>query len=233
MKKVKPVFKNSLLVQVRKEMGMTQAEMAKECKVSTGTYQYWELGRNSPSNPNKRALISCLQRHKMPYKLRDFYDFLEEEKEVIPNTRIFNGYLLKKLRQEYHSDSYDGYGMSQEDLAKAVRLYYSTISKWERGATFCRKQFAEKFAKIFDLPDYRVFYMEKEDVINNILSKPFLSEHQFENMKKLSVASGESITDGAWDTEGLWQVANFELLKIYFTYNQVEVPKTGKGEKNL
>ena len=74
MKKVKPVFKNSLLVQVRKEMGMTQAEMAKECKVSTGTYQYWELGRNSPSNPNKRALISCLQRHKMPYKLRDFYD---------------------------------------------------------------------------------------------------------------------------------------------------------------
>ena len=75
--------------------------------------------------------------------------------------------------------------------------------------------------------------MEKEDVINNILSKPFLSEHQFENMKKLSVASGESITDGAWDTEGLWQVANFELLKIYFTYNQVEVPKTGKGEKNL
>ena len=46
--------------QRRKELGLTQIEVAKACNVSLMTYQLWERGAMNPNEENFKKLIEVL-----------------------------------------------------------------------------------------------------------------------------------------------------------------------------
>jgi len=46
--------------QRRKELGLTQLEVAKACNVSLMTYQLWERGAMNPNEENFKKLIEVL-----------------------------------------------------------------------------------------------------------------------------------------------------------------------------
>jgi transcriptional regulator with XRE-family HTH domain len=56
---------------------------------------------------------------------------------------------VRRLRQERH--------LTQQELAQAARCAQSTISGIERGTTKAGRSLIERVAKVFDVPEWRIF----------------------------------------------------------------------------
>jgi putative transcriptional regulator len=54
---------------IRKELGLTQAEVAERCGVSDRTVRFWEKGKRSPSGP-ALTLLKQMQDKAFNYKRR-------------------------------------------------------------------------------------------------------------------------------------------------------------------
>lgn len=226
-KKVITEFHKEILREVRLKNGLTQREMAERLHVATGTYQYWELGRNKPDASNFETIMILLKELGADYRLKDLFSVEEIEIEEEESPYIFDGYLLQKLRVEYAYVDEDGMkvSMSQALLGDIVGRFYSTISKWERGVRICPESMAKKFAKLFEVEDYRVFYLLKEDVIQKLLATPLdeISASCFLSIGKVTYKSGE---DYLWDETAVRGLADEKLLKLYHTIFPVTMPET-------
>lgn len=231
------VLKNEVLLEIRKTLGLSQVKMAELCNVSSPTYQYWELGVNNPSEDSidKLALLlkdneSLLKENNLPFKVDDLFAVRTVEKEEEENPYLFLGFKLKKLRQDEN--------LKQEDFAKLIvdeekvnrkskkrkykNIFVSTISKWERGASFCRFKYGKQIAKVFEIENFMELYVLREDVYSLILENEIPARYAKDFVKEGLVLDND-VQKLQWDEEGLRKLADFKLLKLYRYYIKYDV----------
>lgn len=210
------VLKNDVLLKIRKQLGLSQVKMAELCNVASPTYQYWELGFNNPRQESidKLAILleeneELLKENGLPYKVDDLFCVETIEMEEEDNPYLFLGFKLKQLRQAEN--------IKQSDYAKILNVHASTISKFERGASFCSFEFGEKIAKSFGIANYMEFYVEKEEVYRKILQNEIPIRYVKKFVKE-GLVLNDDVENPKWNEENLKNLARFKLLKLYRYY---------------
>ena len=120
-------------------------------------------------------------------------------------------------------------GIFQDDLAKLLLVHWATISKWERGASFCNKKYGKQIAKVFEVEDYMDFYVLKEDAYTFIMGQeiPVRYAQDFKKENLLIIdEDGNAVLDEngklLWYEEGVRKLAEFKVLKLYHYYLNAE-----------
>ncbi len=117
----------TLLLTARRRLGLTQKDFADKLKVSQAAISVWEKGRSEPRPRTKKLLLKTLARIS-----KDISG--ERENENLSN------WIAGHRRM---------HGMTQKELAKALRTSHSTISLWENGKVQPSPQTLKKLYSFF------------------------------------------------------------------------------------
>lgn len=62
-----------MIKELRKEIGLTQAELAEKLNISQSAVTHWETGKRFPSPPNARAFVNLMCGYGQRITLDDIY----------------------------------------------------------------------------------------------------------------------------------------------------------------
>lgn len=117
----------TLLLTARRRLGLTQKDFADKLKVSQAAISVWEKGRSEPRPRTKKLLLKTL---------------VKISKDISEETENKN--LAKWIAGHRRM-----HGMTQKELAKALRTSHSTISLWENGKVHPSPQTLNKLYSFF------------------------------------------------------------------------------------
>ena len=117
----------TLLLTARRRLGLTQKDFADKLKVSQAAISVWEKGRSEPRPRTKKLLLKTL---------------VKISKDISEETENEN--LAKWIAGHRRM-----HGMTQKELAKALRTSHSTISLWENGKVQPSPQTLNKLYSFF------------------------------------------------------------------------------------
>lgn len=156
------------LKELRKEKGITQIQFANDFHIANGTIGMWESGRREPDFETAR-------------RIADYFgttvDYLlgRDEKKLIPEVEVV-GMNIKELREQE--------GVSQKQLAEAVRLAQNTLSQFETGKREPDLSTTQRIADYFGVSvDYLLGRNDKkrptpvtESGLSDRLQAPYMQE---------------------------------------------------------
>lgn len=93
------------LCKIRKESGMSQAELARKVGVTTAAIQNYEYEKNSPSDANLDKICMILKINKGDIEIHDVgYNFLNQESKIVHNVRNKKGFV--RYSTPYDTEKY-------------------------------------------------------------------------------------------------------------------------------
>ena len=117
----------------RKQLGLTQKELAGQVGVSTATVSLWETGQTTPSFRARRKVLDLLNK-----------EGLADEMVSLNQHELLKDLLVTRRKQ---------LGLTQKEFAEKLQVSQAAISIWEKGGTEPRPGTKRRLLKILqDLP---------------------------------------------------------------------------------
>jgi len=128
----KQTFSPEEITELRQQLGMSQAVLARELGVAPNTVWKWENGRSSPNDSSVKALagLQSKAREEVSGAPEEGEPEVEEKAEIEeePERELpLTGKVIRALRKEA--------GLSQKGLGDELDVSPKTISSWETGKT--------------------------------------------------------------------------------------------------
>ena len=130
------------ILEIRREAGLTQAEMAKLLKTSRQNYSFWET--NAKFIPLKHLHNFCNK-----FKVSMDYVFYLTNDRFSRNEKTYN--LNKQIVGKNLEKFLEVYGLTQQQLADFLNTSQSTISAYINGKTMILTAFLYQIAKKYKL----------------------------------------------------------------------------------
>ncbi len=144
------------LKELRKKIGLSQADIAKKLNISVKTVSRWE-NLETDIKPNKAEELAELLGVSVPVLLG--YGYKEPVKYLVWQDNIAN------LRKEK--------GVSQETLSKDTAISLDLIKEWENNRGGFTTEQLEKLSEYFgvqipEITGYSISHLELRDLINTL-----------------------------------------------------------------
>lgn len=115
-------------------------------------------------------------------------------------------------------------GMSQNDLAKRLKVHQTAISQWESGRTSPRYDALEAMSKLFNASvRYLLGQSEDRTEVNHDIKGPFWSVDLEEKLKQVGCSTGFDEDNAAiWINypDGTLEVSGDELTQLHTSSNE-------------
>lgn len=130
--------------ELREEFNLTQAKLAKELNISRSCISMIEIGKNEPTATTLTAYADFFKISIDELLERDI-STTHQSVTVSPSSslNLHTGKILKELRQEK--------GLSQSEVAKAIKTSQRNIGRWENNENEPTASFISKLSKFFDV----------------------------------------------------------------------------------
>jgi len=144
---VKTVSFTKRLIELRKEKGLNQTEIAKELHISQQTYSQWESDKRNPSQKTLEKLANFFN-VSVSYLLgetsiRNFTELTTSKEQSHAPSGQTIGERLKSARKEA--------GLLQEEVAEHFNITQQAYQVWESGKRNPKKETLQKLADYFNV----------------------------------------------------------------------------------